>query len=257
MNLRVLIVDDEYLARQRVLKLLESHEDVTVIGEARNAGEAIDMIQKMEPDVVFLDIQMPDQTGFDVVRRLKNPPYIIFATAYDQYALKAFDIHALDYLLKPFDEERFALALDQARVQVRLKRNSGFHDKLVGLLREFQDQPGDYRSQFEIKDRGRLFTVPTYEVVYLEAEGNYVALHTEKDKLLYRITMNTLEDELNPGEFLRIHRSLFINRHFVAECRYLNNNEYQFRMKSGHKLLSGRSYREAIQEYLNERDAET
>lgn len=254
MTIRTLLVDDEYLARQRVLKLLENHHDITVVGEARNAGEAINLIEKMEPDLVFLDIQMPDQTGFDVVRRLMNPPYIIFATAYDQYALKAFDVHALDYLLKPFDEERFAQALDQARQQLGLKRSAGFQEKLTNLLREYQAEPGKYRTQFEIKERGRLHTVSTFEVVFVEAEGNYVALHTEKEKYLYRITMSALEAELNPTEFLRVHRSLFINRRFVAECRYLNNNEYQFRLKNGVKLISGRSYRDQIQAYLSEKE---
>lgn len=254
--IRTLIVDDEYLARQRVVKLLETHDDVTIVGEARNAGEAVEMIQKLEPDLVFLDIQMPDQTGFDVVKKLKKPPYIIFATAYDQYALKAFDVHALDYLLKPFDEERFAEALTQARKQLDLKKNAGFHDKLMGLLREYNTEPGQFRGQFEIKDRGRLYTVATHDITYIEAEGNYVALHTEKEKHLYRITMSALEEELNPAEFLRIHRSLLLNRHFVAECRYLNNNEYQFRLKTGEKLLSGRSYRQAIQDYLSSDEAD-
>ena len=253
MIIRTLVVDDEYLARQRVLKLLEAHEDVTVVGEARNASEALQLIERLEPDLVFLDIQMPDFTGFEVVKRLKKPPYIIFATAYDQYALKAFDVHALDYLLKPYDEERFGQALDQARVQVRLRRSEGFQAKLEGLLAEYNAKPGQWRGQFEIKERGRLFTIPTHSLVYLEAEGNYVALHTESEKHLYRITMSALEQELNPEEFLRIHRSTFVNRHYVAECRYQNNNEYLFRMKSGHQLTSGRSYREAIQAYLDDR----
>lgn len=252
MAITVLVVDDEIPARKRVLKLLESHDDFKVIGESNNATDAIAKIEKLEPELVFLDIQMPDMDGFSVVSRmnLANPPHIIFATAYDQYALKAFDICAVDYLLKPFDKERFDQSLQRAREHIKLRQTEKFSQKLLDLVKIYQKDQAVFLEVFTVKYKNRDHYVGIEEVLYVEAAGNYVTLYLEGIKHLYRITMNDLEQQLPPREFLRIHRSIIVNKRYVKSTRYLSKNEYAFKLKNDIKLVSGRAYREKIDDFL-------
>lgn len=252
MAITVLVVDDEIPARKRVLKLLEGHDDFRVIGESNNATDAIAKIEKLEPELVFLDIQMPDMDGFSVVSRisLAHPPHIIFATAYDQYALKAFDVCAVDYLLKPFDKERFDAALKRAKEHIQLRQTDKFSRKLLDLVKVYQKDQTVFLEVFNVKHKNRDLFIAVEEVYYLEAAGNYVALHIENGKHLYRITMNDLEEQLPPKDLLRIHRSLIVNKRYVKDVRYLAKNEYAFQLKNGVRLVSGRAYREKIDDFL-------
>ena len=183
-QIRTLVVDDEPLARQRVISLLKNHSEIHLIGECRNGEEAVAAINSKQPDLIFLDIEMPGLDGFGVVSNidLKYKPFIIFATAYNQYALKAFDIHAIDYLLKPFDDERFDESLEIAKKQIQLKQGSSFNDKLMKLMNEFNTQPDQFKRQFKIKLRGREKFVKTEELHYIEAEGNYLMLHHDNGR---------------------------------------------------------------------------
>lgn len=248
----VLIVDDELPARKRVVKLLENHEDIRIIGECNNAKDAIQEIERMAPDLVFLDIQMPDMDGFSVVSRVRMemPPHFIFATAYDQYALKAFDVCAVDYLLKPFDRERFDAALTRGRDQIKLRHTKDFNKKLVDLVKLYQRDQTSFLEIFTVKYKGRDKFIAVEEVYYVEASGNYVTLHLEEEKHLYRITMNELEQQLSPRSFIRVHRSLIINKRYIKSTKYLSKNEYSFTLKNGKKLISGRVYKEKIDEFL-------
>jgi two-component system LytT family response regulator len=252
-QIRTLVVDDEPLARQRVISLLKSHSEIHLIGECRNGTEAVEAINTKQPDLVFLDIEMPGLDGFGVVQNidLKNKPFIIFATAYNQYALKAFDIHAIDYLLKPFDDDRFDESLEIAKKQIKLKQSSSFNDRLMKLMNEFHSQSDQYKRQFKIKLRGREKFVKTEELHYIEAEGNYLMLHHDNGRDLFRSTMSSIEKELNPNRFLRIHRSYFINTIYVKSIRYISNNEYKVSLKNGKDIVSGRSYKESIKSYLS------
>ncbi|MEO1050405.1 MAG: LytTR family DNA-binding domain-containing protein [Bacteroidota bacterium] len=254
MIIKAVVVDDEILARKRIMTLLENHDDVKVIGQCRNGTEAVETIRQKEPDLVFLDIQMPDIDGFEVISKLKmsSLPHFIFATAFDHFALKAFEVHALDYLLKPFDGERFEEALQLAKEQIQLRQESVFNQKLVQMIKSHQRNDDSYLSSFVIKDRGREFDIECEDIFYLEANGNYVVLRTDKVKHLYRSTMNTLEEQLNPEDFIRVHRSFILNKRYIKGCRYMNNNEYKFSIKNGANVLSGRAYKEAIIEYLKE-----
>lgn len=254
MKIRTVVIDDEPLARSRIVNRLSEQEEIVIIGECRNGKEAISFITKKRPDLIFLDIQMPDMDGFAVLGKLKldYDPFIIFATAYDQYALKAFEVHAIDYLLKPFDNERFNEALSRAKEQIKLKKTAGFNHKLMSLMREFQQAENEFLSAFEIKKNGRQIKVFTEDIIWIEADGNYLNLNTERGSYLYRATMNAIESELNPQQFLRIHRSFIVNRRFIAEVNYLNTNEYRFKLKNGNELVSGRSYKGKIGEYLAE-----
>lgn len=251
--IRAVIIDDEYLARERIAKLLQNHEEIQVIGEAKNGGQAVEIINMKEPELVFLDVQMPDFDGFEVVNRItpKNQPYIVFATAYDSYAIEAFNIHALDYLLKPIDEDRFNESIGKVLNHFEGQKNAAFNQKLMKMIRDFERPTEDYISRIVIADRGWEHEVALNDVLYIEANGNYVNLNTSNKTHLYRITMNALSDQLNPEEFLRIHRSIIVNKRYIKKTTYLNNNEYQITMKDGSKLVSGRSYKQAIQQYLN------
>lgn len=253
MTIRAVIIDDEFLARQRVIKLLASHDQIKVLGEAKNGKEAVDLILLKQPDLLFLDVQMPDFDGFEVVNRIqkKQAPYIIFTTAFDQYAIKAFDVHALDYLLKPIDEDRFNEAIQKAEAHFQTQRTNNFNKELLRMIQTFQ-RSEQFLSHVHISDRGREFEVDLDEVLYFEANGNYVNLNTSTKTHLYRITTNALAEQVNTEDFIRIHRSLILNKRYIEKCNYTSNNEYLFTMKNGQQLQSGRSYKEDIVLYLNQ-----
>ncbi|RKN83430.1 LytR/AlgR family response regulator transcription factor [Ulvibacterium marinum] len=253
MKLRCIIVDDEYLARQRILKLLEGHDDIAVVAECKNGKDAISKIKLKEPDFIFLDIQMPDLDGFSVLNKLDKIPYVIFTTAYDSFALKAFEINAVDYLLKPFDEERMDTSLKRMKAIKEQEKAIGLKDKLTNLLTTFQGEDSNgFRTHFEIKKNGRLLKVLTENIMYIKSEGNYLELYTEKNKFLFRATMNSIEAELPKHQFMRIHRSLLINKFYIDSCFYLGNSEYKIHLKTGLSLLSGRAFKENITSYLED-----
>lgn len=239
--IRAVIIDDEFLARQRLLKLLEEHDNVQVVGEARNGKLGVELIQTKEPELIFLDIQMPDLNGFEVISNLNKVPHVIFTTAFDQYALKAFDISAIDYLLKPFDEERLAEALGKAEKQLTLEKSADVADQMRLLMRSLDVNDTKYRKSFIIKEKGFDKTVFCDDVMLFEAQGNYVQLTTADRDYLFRISMNALQDELNPNDYVRIHRAYILNKRYVQKHVYQGNNEFEFTLKSGQKVLSSRS----------------
>lgn len=253
-KIRTIVVDDEPLARARVLNLLKKFDYINIVGESKNGREATKMIATYKPDLVFLDIQMPDITGFDVIAESKSEtlPYIIFVTAFDQYALKAFDVKAVDYLLKPYDEERFSQAVEHARQQIIMADNTLLHQKMVHLLEEHRYQQGGDTSMIELKEKGRTVLVKIEDLFYIEADGNYLRLHEEKSQHLLRETMQSFEGQLDSNIFLRIHRSIIVNRNFIERVSYKGNNQFLFSMKNGKKLLSSRGFRDEIVQYLDE-----
>ncbi|MEQ8423773.1 MAG: LytTR family DNA-binding domain-containing protein [Cyclobacteriaceae bacterium] len=252
--IRAVIIDDEFLARQRILNLLKSYPDIKSIGEGSNGIQGVSLINTKEPDLVFLDIQMPDMDGFSVIKQIQtqNQPCIVFTTAFDSYAIKAFNVHALDYLLKPFDEVRFAESMNKVKTYFNTKQSAEFNDKLLGLIKEYQKPENSFLSSFDIKDRGNEIQIDADDIYHLEANGNYINLHTKGKIYLYRATMNFVSKKLDPTLFIRVHRSLILNKRYIERCHYLNNNEYEFLTKSGAKLISGRSFKDDIVRYLNE-----
>lgn len=256
MQIRAIIVDDEWLARKRLETLLAAHPAIRLVGSGRNGKEALELIRRKEPELVFLDIQMPDMDGFGLLQQLPPDrlPAIIFTTAFDQYAIKAFEIEAVDYLLKPFDEDRLKAALERVLKRLEASKVSQFQSQLMQLVETHQQQlnPEEIR-YFEIKKGGRVQRVSVDNIYYLKTEGNYVALHTDQHKYLYRMTMNAMAQQLNAALFLRIHRSYLLNIKYVSSHRYLQNNEFEFRLKNGVQLLSSKSYKEKIQAFLASR----
>ncbi|MCG8607099.1 LytTR family DNA-binding domain-containing protein [bacterium] len=251
--IRTLIVDDEPLARERVRKLLESDTEVEIIGECLNGKEAVKAIRAEHPDLVFLDVQMPELDGFGVLRKLSDVslPSIIFVTAYDQYALKAFEVHALDYLLKPFDRRRFQKALQRAKNQIQMEKSSKISERLVDLLEELKagaNVPNRQKhlDRLVIKASGRVFFLRTDEIDWIESAGNYLRLHVGKEAHLLRDTMNALAARLDPQKFVRIHRSTMVNIDRTREIQTWFNGEYRLILEDGTKLNSSRGYRDQI-----------
>lgn len=248
---RVLIADDEPLARERLRMLLAQEDGVEIAGECQNGPEAVAAIEKLRPDLVFLDVQMPGATGFDVIQQVgvaRMPP-VVFVTAFDRYALRAFDVHALDYLLKPFDRERFRQALARARQHLERKEGGELERRLLELVHDLRSPP-QRPERFVIKSGGRVFFVRTDEIDWIEAAGNYVKLHVGNEAHLLRETMNSLEAQLNPDVFYRIHRCHIVNIERVKELQPWFNGEYVVFLRTGTRLTLSRGYREKLQDRI-------
>jgi two-component system, LytTR family, response regulator len=250
-KIRALIVDDEPPARRRLRALLCAEPDVEVAGECGDGREAVERIRALRPDLVFLDVQMPEAGGFDVVAAVGpgRMPAVVFVTAYDEFALRAFEVHALDYLLKPFDTERFRAALHHAREHLRRKRTGELEGRLVSLLEGLRPPPA-YLERIPVRSGARIHLVPVDDVDYLEADDNYVRLHAGARTHLLRETLGALEARLDPARFLRVHRSLVVNLSRVAELESLGGGEYVLALTTGARLVSGRSYRAKLQDAL-------
>jgi two-component system LytT family response regulator len=246
---RVLIVDDEPLARERLRTLLADDPGMQVVGEAADGGRAAEAIRTLTPDLVFLDVQMPGSTGFDVIEDVgaDKMPFVVFVTAYDRYALRAFDVHALDYLLKPFDRERFRQSLARARQQLQRREGGDLERRLLALVEDLK--PAQSRvDRFVVKSGGRVFFVRNDEIDWIEAAGNYVKLHVGNDAHLFRETMNAVEARLDPDLFFRIHRCHIVNIEQVRELQPWFNGEYVVYLKNATRLTLSRGYRERLQD---------
>ena len=218
-KIRTLIVDDEPLARRNLRVLLEKDPQIEIVDECRNGREAVKAINTLSPDLIFLDIQMPEWDGFDVLARVgpERIQAIIFVTAFDQYALKAFEVHALDYLLKPFDDERFGFALRRAKSQIEAREINRVSKRLLALLEERENQresatpEKNYLTRVMVKGTGRVVLLKVDEIDFIEADGNYAKLHVGRKAHLLREKMHDLEGRLDPARFVRIHRSVIVN----------------------------------------------
>jgi two-component system, LytTR family, response regulator len=248
-RIRALVVDDEPLARAMIREMLESDSEVEIVGECTNGREAVEAIKSSAPDIVFLDIQMPEVGGFEVLESLdpKASPYVIFVTAYDQYAVRAFEVHALDYLLKPFDRERFEVAWQRAKSQIRLDRTSRRDQDIIALLEELKAGPR-YLERLVIKNGGRVFFLHVQDVHCIEAEGNYVRVYDNQKGYLLRETISSLEEQLDPKQFLRIHRSAIVKIDRIKEMQPWFHGEYRIIMENGKQLALSRNYRSNLQE---------
>ena len=248
MKIRALIVDDEPLARERISSLLAEDPDVEVIGECSDGREAVEEIRQRSPDLVFLDVQMAEMDGFAVLDELGEGriPAVIFVTAYDQHALKAFEFHALDFLLKPFDRERFDRALSRVKDHLQLATPGALNQRILNLLEDLKrPQPG-YVDRLALKTGGRVSFLKAEEIDWIEGEGNYARLHVAKQSHLIRETMNQLEGRLDPTRFLRIHRSTIVNTERIKEIQPLFNGAYGVLLKDGTRLTLSRGYRERL-----------
>jgi two-component system LytT family response regulator len=249
--MRVLVVDDEPLARKRIKRMLAADEEVEIVGDCANGHEAVAMIRDREPDLVFLDIQMPELDGFGVLERIapQRLPLIIFVTAYDQYALKAFEFYALDYLLKPFDRRRFEKAMQRARERLSKEKGEELNQRTLALLEEIKSR-SHHLGRLVIKAGGRVFFVKTEEIDWIEAEGKYVRLHVGRESHLLREAIGSLEAQLDPEKFLRIHRSTIVNIDRIRELQPWFHNEYRVILRDGTELMLSRGCRKKLGDML-------
>jgi len=252
-KIRVLVVDDEPLARERVRQLLESEPDLELIGECSDGVSAVQAIRKETPDLVFLDVQMPELDGFGVVEEVgrERMPAVIFVTAHDQFALKAFEIHAVDYLLKPFDKERFKTALRRAKDQLQHRQTGDLSQRLSALLADVRPEPKTkYLDRLAIKGSGRVVFVKVEEIDWIEAADNYVSLHVGQEEHLHRETMSTIETQLAPNKFMRISRSTIVNVDRIKELQPLFHGEYVVILRNGTRLTLSRTYRDKLDQLM-------
>jgi two-component system, LytTR family, response regulator len=251
---RALIVDDEPLARRGVLLRLRRFKDVEVVGECADGSSALEKIRELSPDVVFLDVQMPGMNGFEVLKALPkdNLPGVIFLTAYEQHALHAFEVHALDYLLKPVDDQRFSAAVDRARKLTDSASKIRMSERILQMLGGGSLQ---YASRFTIRSGSRIQVVLAEEIDWIGAAGDYVELHVRGRSHLLRETMNALERKLDPAHFLRIHRSRIVHTARVAELRGIDNREYIVKLSDSSEHRSSRTYSDQLEKWLHGENA--
>jgi two-component system LytT family response regulator len=267
-TIETLIVDDEALARRGLQLRLDKYEDVKIVGQCSNGREALAAIPELCPDLVFLDIQMPGIDGFDVVRQIQGDdmPLVVFATAFDQYAIKAFDVHAVDYILKPIDDDHLSRALQRARVQLAQKSDANDKQRLLDVISDITGKapvemekwltqgleiPKQYPDKIAIKDSGDITLVPVAEIEWVDAAGDYMCLHAGGETHIMRITMKELESQLNPALFQRVHRSTLVNLNRVDKiCSHING-EYNLILQGGERLKMSRSYKDKIQRFFD------
>jgi two-component system LytT family response regulator len=250
-KIRTLVVDDEPLARERVMSLLQQENDVEIVGECADGAQAVSAIQDRSPDLVFLDVQMPGCDGFEVIRNVgaDRMPNVIFVTAYDEYALQAFEVHALDYLLKPFGKDRFQQTLRHAREALERRRAGDLGRRLLALVHDIKPEPQRVE-RLVVKSGGRVFFLRTDEIDWIEAAGNYVRLHLGTESHLFRETMNRMESRLDTRRFARIHRSRIVNTERIKELQPWFNGDYVVILRDGTRLTLSRGYREKLQQRL-------
>jgi two-component system LytT family response regulator len=248
MKIRTLIVDDEPLARERLRGFLAAEPDVEIVGEAANGREAVGAVLQLSPDLLFLDIQMPEMDGFAVIAALRDkvPPAVVFATAYDAFALKAFEVHAVDYLLKPFDSDRLGETL--RRVMLRLQRETPAEarPRLEGLVQEMKNRP-EASGRLLIKSDKKMLLVPVDDIDWIEAADNYVVLHVGRESHLQRETLSAMASKLPAASFVRISRSTIVNVSRIKELQPLFHGEYAVILKTGARLTLTRTYRDSLE----------
>jgi two-component system LytT family response regulator len=250
MKIRTLIVEDEPLARERIQTLLRGERDIDIVGECGDGRAAVEEIRQTRPDLVFLDINIPEMNGFDVIEAIgvDAMPPVVFVTAYDQYAVQAFDTHALDYVLKPFDEDRFRTAVERARQVIEHQSAGSLDRRLTDLLADLH-RPR-WLQRLAVRSGGKIIFLRTEEIEWIGAEGNYARLHVGGKSHLMRETMTSLETKLDPARFIRIHRSTIVNADAIAELEPLFQGDYVVILRNNTRLTSSRGYRSNLQAFM-------
>lgn len=251
-KVKVLIVDDESLGRKMVRKMLEFRTDVEIVGECQNGQEAFIQTKESNPDLVFLDVQMPEVDGFGFLKLIAEEtqqPAVIFVTAYDEYAIRAFEVNASDYLLKPYNQERFEQAFERGIQQIQNLNTDNINEQLREFLSE--NKPAEqFVERFIIKNSGRVFFLKADNIYWIEAEGNYVKMHTIDESYIFREAISKLETTLNPQKFQRIGRSTIVNMDFIKELEVWFRGNYKVILKDGTELKLSSHYRQNLNKYL-------
>lgn len=245
MKIDCIIIDDEKLARELLMEFLEPFSDIEIVAECSNGKDAIDKIESLKPQLIFLDVQMPGMDGFDVLESIEHKPYVIFTTAYDQYAIKAFDKNAIDYLLKPLDEERFNVAVNRAFE--RIKADESNVEELISSIRgTIENTDGKFSTHLFVQKSEKLLNIEVKNIIHLEASGDYTVLSTKTDQFLSSSGIGKLEGKLDPEVFIRIHRSTIINLNYLKEIEKHFNGGLIVKMENGKSFPVSRTYAKEI-----------
>ncbi|MEM9856413.1 MAG: LytTR family DNA-binding domain-containing protein [Bacteroidota bacterium] len=244
MKFNCVIVDDEKLARELLMEFLEPYPEIEVLAQCSKGTEAIEKIEDLKPNLIFLDVQMPGMDGFDVLEALEHKPYVIFTTAYDQYAIKAFDNNAIDYLLKPLDEDRFKRAVDRA--SERIKSEDSNFDELIESLKDSGGDGKKYSTHLFVQKSEKLLNIDVNDILHLEASGDYTILTTKTDQFLSSSGIGKLEGKLDPEKFIRIHRSTIINLNYLKEIEKHFNGGLIVKMENTKSFPVSRTYAKQI-----------
>ena len=245
--MRAVIVDDEPLARQMIREYLADFPDVKIVGECKNGRQAVRTINDEKPDLVFLDIRMPGMDGFEVLEHLKSIPRIIFSTAYDDFALKAFEVNAVDYLLKPYDRKRFAKSVRKVLQQQQVP--AGDFERIVKLLQEAR-QTSKYPTQIFVRAGNKIVAVQTEQVLWVEADGDYAKLHTEEGSHLSNLSLNALVSRLDPAKFVRVHRSSIVARRAVKQLKSDGEGGFVATLQNGAQVRVSRAHAAKMRELI-------
>ncbi len=249
-KIRAVIVDDEQLSRDKIRILAESNKQIEIIGEGKNVKEAIQLINKLNPELLFLDINMPGQTGIELISELgEKAPFVIFTTAHSNYATEAFNLNAVHYLLKPFDQQKFNEAITRASERLFAKKSGEILKSLKNTVdTELSSEP--YPDRLPIKSGEKIIIVPLNEIYFIEADKNYAVVNLKDKTYRMRTTLAELEEKLNPEFFVRVHKSYIINKSYVTELEPTFNQEYIIKLTTNKKIPTGRAYKEGVQKLI-------
>ncbi len=253
MKYRCLIIDDEVLARDVIRTFVQHDHSIEITDEAANGPEAVVKILQHRPDVIFLDIQMPELDGFEVLREVwpHHQPFVVFTTAFDQYALRAFEVNAIDYLLKPFDEIRFHQSLGRLKERLSQKSQPRIEELVNSLLRDQKEKEENYLQRLLVKEAGKMYLVKTDDITHFSADGNYISVYTAQ-KRVYTVyeSLGSLENRLDPSIMIRVGRSNIVNMNFISELETYFNGEYIIHLSTGEKVKWTRGYRDNIKAFI-------
>jgi two-component system, LytTR family, response regulator len=252
MKYRCLIIDDEVLARDVIRTFVQHDHSIEITDEAANGSEAVVKILQTRPDVIFLDIQMPELDGFEVLREVwpHHQPFVVFTTAFDQYALRAFEVNAIDYLLKPFDEIRFHQSLGRLKERLSQKSQPRIEELVNSLLRDQKDKEENYLQRLLVKEAGKMYLVKTDDITHFSADGNYISVYTPQKVYTIYESLASLESRLDPAIMIRVGRSNIVNMNFISELETYFNGEYIIHLSTGEKIKWTRGYRDNIKAFL-------
>lgn len=249
--IRTMIVDDEPLARERIRSLLGSEKDVVIAAECGNGRDALRILAELPVDLLFLDIQMPEMDGISLLEKLPQEkiPFVVFTTAYDSFAVKAFELNAVDYLLKPFTKKRFLDSLSRIRLRLSSDDKDLYLSQMLTTIRSVVEKQ-EFSEKIVVKSEGRVRFIPTSEILWIESDANYLKLHTQHESALIRETMANFSKKLDPAKFLRCHRTVIVNSEYIKELKPWFNDEYIAILHNGTQLPIGRTYRKSVNEFF-------
>jgi len=249
-KIKAIIIDDEILSREKIKILAKEHSDLEIVAEGKDTRQAKKLLDKFKPDLMFLDIKMPEQSGIDFLASLGNKaPFVIFTTAFGDFAFEAFELNAVHYLLKPFDQKKFSDAIKRATERINLKSSKAILSRLKEVI-DSEVLPENYIDKLSVKTRNKIILVSLSDIFYLQADKNYVLINTESSQYRIREKLGNIQKKLNPIRFIRVHKSYIVNKDFIIELEPVFNQEYLIKLSSGKKIPTGLAYKDNVKKLI-------